>query len=148
MRDEAAAVIGRLLTCSKWISFIVTLSLCVLLLLSSCYWVHVEPLTLVIGAAVFEVDPGFIGRDGIYTIEEEIAPSLVGLIIAPSYDQRVLTLPGALLASPCILFTSALFWIDRRRPKPGYCKECRYDLRGNPSKRCSECGAVTASDEE
>ncbi len=38
--------------------------------------------------------------------------------------------------------TSALWWLDRQRGRSGYCR-CGYDLTGNVSGRCPECGAVT-----
>jgi hypothetical protein len=33
-----------------------------------------------------------------------------------------------------------LWYRDRRRPPPGHCQRCGYDLTGNVSGRCSECG--------
>ena len=36
--------------------------------------------------------------------------------------------------------TAYLFWLDRRRFPPGHCQRCGYDLTGNVSGRCSECG--------
>ena len=39
--------------------------------------------------------------------------------------------------------TGFLFWQDRKRPKPGHCQECGYDLTGNTSGRCPECGKGT-----
>lgn len=33
------------------------------------------------------------------------------------------------------------FWMSRARPQPGCCRKCGYDLRGNTSGRCPECGA-------
>lgn len=49
-------------------------------------------------------------------------------------------LPTALLA-----LTAALFWKRSfRRIRPGHCRECGYDLTGNTSGVCSECGEKTA----
>lgn len=36
--------------------------------------------------------------------------------------------------------TGVLFWRDRRRSPPHCCQGCGYDLTGNTSGRCSECG--------
>ncbi len=46
-----------------------------------------------------------------------------------------LWLPMLILAVP----TGILFWRDRRYP-PGHCQRCGYDLTGNVSGRCPECG--------
>lgn len=33
-----------------------------------------------------------------------------------------------------------LWWLDRRRPTAGHCPHCGYNLTGNVSGRCPECG--------
>ena len=45
-------------------------------------------------------------------------------------------LPFVLLATP----TALLWWHDLRRIPPGHCQRCGYDLTGNVSGRCPECG--------
>jgi hypothetical protein len=44
---------------------------------------------------------------------------------------------------PLLLIGSvtARLWRLDRRPPPGHCQRCGYDLTGNVSGRCSECGA-------
>ena len=37
--------------------------------------------------------------------------------------------------------TALLWYRARRRYAPGHCQHCGYDLTGNVSGRCSECGA-------
>jgi len=39
-------------------------------------------------------------------------------------------------------FPTAVLWWRDRRPKAGRCEVCRYDLTGNVSGVCPECGTV------
>ncbi len=49
--------------------------------------------------------------------------------------------PFLIIALP----TGYLFWSDhRRRMRAGCCGKCGYDLKGNVSGKCPECGATTA----
>ncbi len=48
--------------------------------------------------------------------------------------------PFLLIALP----TGFLFWSDRhKRTRVGHCAKCGYDLTGNTSGKCPECGATT-----
>jgi ABC-type ATPase with predicted acetyltransferase domain len=40
------------------------------------------------------------------------------------------------------LATYFLWYVDRRRFGPGHCQKCGYDLTGNVSGRCPECGTA------
>ncbi|MBN1858452.1 hypothetical protein JW848_04525 [Candidatus Bipolaricaulota bacterium] len=39
-----------------------------------------------------------------------------------------------------VIPTGVLWYLDRRRIPPGYCRKCGYDLTGNVSGVCPECG--------
>ncbi len=58
----------------------------------------------------------------------------------PMIDHREryipLWLPLVVLAIP----TAFLWHRDRRRIPPGHCRQCGYDLTGNESGKCPECG--------
>ena len=44
---------------------------------------------------------------------------------------------------PVLVFgaaTALLWYMDRRRVPSGHCRKCGYDLTGNVSGRCPECG--------
>ena len=47
---------------------------------------------------------------------------------------------------PLLVIGSAtiLLWRRDRRFPPGHCRECGYDLTGNTSGVCSECGVAVA----
>jgi hypothetical protein len=47
--------------------------------------------------------------------------------------------PFWLVLSVFVPVTGVLWWRDRRRIPPGHCR-CGYDLTGNVSGRCPECG--------
>jgi hypothetical protein len=45
-------------------------------------------------------------------------------------------IPFVIIAAP----TAVLWYVDRRRIPPGHCRKCGYNLTGNVSGRCPECG--------
>ncbi len=49
-------------------------------------------------------------------------------------------MPALWLAMASIVPTGLLWWIDRKRHPPGHCPHCGYDLTGNESGVCPECG--------
>jgi hypothetical protein len=68
-----------------------------------------------------------------------------GMSFSTFRDSRCLIvplwLPLALVAGP----TAFLWWLDRRRIPPGHCRKCGYNLTGNVSGTCPECGEGTAA---
>ncbi len=66
----------------------------------------------------------------------------------PEYDRRysggkfIVQIP---LWLPLLAFAIPTAWLWRRdrRPPKGYCQMCAYNLRGNESGRCPECGERT-----
>ena len=47
-----------------------------------------------------------------------------------------------LVLVPFLVATIALWWLDYRKFPIGHCQCCGYDLTGNVSGRCPECGAA------
>ena len=87
--------------------------------------------------------------------EEELPPVLVApfldppkfLLVAPSindvstYETTAIVplwVGFAIVAIP----TAFLWWRDRGRIRPGHCQRCGYDLTGNVSGVCPECGTA------
>jgi len=57
---------------------------------------------------------------------------------------RSVLVPFWVLFLAALLPTIRLWWTTPRRPRPGFCMSCGYDLRGNSSGRCPECGTPAA----
>ncbi len=53
---------------------------------------------------------------------------------------RLVSVPLWMPAVIVGLLTAYSWWRDRRRIPAGHCRQCGYDLTGNVSGRCSECG--------
>ncbi len=45
----------------------------------------------------------------------------------------------------CVVPTAYLWWRRGRRIPPGHCRKCGYNLTGNVSGRCPECGSAVAA---
>jgi hypothetical protein len=64
------------------------------------------------------------------------------LNLIPSFEVCIpLWLPFIIFGFPTVFF----WYRDRRRFPAGYCQKCGYDLTGNVSGICPECGTVTTS---
>jgi hypothetical protein len=58
-------------------------------------------------------------------------------------DGRTILYLGVwILLVPLATTTAVLWWLDRRRIPPGHCRHCGYNLTGNTSGRCPECGTA------
>ncbi len=75
----------------------------------------------------FEIDNTVLayGNDGTFTVWDVSVP---------------FWMPFLIVASP----TTILWWLDRRRIPPGHCQKCGYNLTGNVSGVCPECGEPIA----
>jgi hypothetical protein len=56
--------------------------------------------------------------------------------------------PCWMLAAAAAVPTAWLWWRDSRRTPPGACPTCSYDLSGNTTGICPECGAPALRPEE
>ncbi len=63
--------------------------------------------------------------------------------LAVAWDRRVVQVPDWFLIT-VLLVLPAMRWARRRRPPPGSCPACGYDLRASPD-RCPECGTLAAA---
>ena len=59
-------------------------------------------------------------------------------------DFTVLVIPLWLPFLPLLALTAFVVHRDRTRKLPGQCRKCGYNLTGNTSGRCPECGVVQA----
>ncbi|GMU84538.1 MAG: hypothetical protein AMXMBFR47_44070 [Planctomycetota bacterium] len=73
--------------------------------------------------------------------DRALCPELFDL--SPYFQEVSLPLwiPFAAIGAPTVW----LWWRERRRMGPGCCGDCGYDLTGNVSGRCPECGEAIAS---
>jgi len=70
----------------------------------------------------------------------QFALLFLGLYL-PSMSNGHLVVPVWLLLV-AVGFPTAILWWHGRRPKAGFCKVCKYDLTGNVSGTCPECGTA------
>jgi hypothetical protein len=69
--------------------------------------------------------------------------------IGPFRSREImLELPLWLPTLAAAVFAPFLWWLDRRRILPGHCARCGYDLTGNVSGMCPECGKRIAETSE
>ena len=71
----------------------------------------------------------------------------LGLRLPGKTADGLVYVPFWLLVVATGLPTAILWWRDRR-PKAGFCKVCKYDLMGNVSGACPECGTAVENASE
>jgi hypothetical protein len=81
-----------------------------------------------------------------------VATSLAAILTDVVFG-RVSRWPGGDYSFATLMWSTPLFgalwtmlfrrWCRRRRYVPGFCRKCDYDLTGNVSGRCPECGTPT-----
>ena len=77
----------------------------------------------------------------------EFAQFHLGFCLPGKYYRR--TVPSGYYAPVWLLvvatgFPTAVLWWRDRRPRAGFCKVCKYNLTGNVSGRCPECGTAVS----
>ena len=87
--------------------------------------------------------PSYLGRGWLWGTTSR--PSIDGFTWWPSAQFSTtrghVALPPWMLLVIVALPTCFLWYMDRRRFAPGHCQKCGYNLTGNVSGRCPECGS-------
>lgn len=104
---------------------------------NSCgYWGQSTVVGVVQGALVIKFDPlthaGWFWRGGSFV-------PMSGYVWWPIFTEKTILVPLWIVFAP-VLVPSLLVWRRSRRPPPGHCQKCNYDLTGNVSGVCPECG--------
>ena len=92
--------------------------------------------------------PHLLAFDALPCIGWSIGAGVLLLSLLPRTPGRIGALGVLALWIPfvALLLPTLLLWfLDRRRPGPGRCRRCNYDLTGNLSGICPECGAAAES---
>lgn len=126
----------RILKIAKW-------PLAVLALLSVAVWITAANWMVIVGSSPLFV----LINNGCIVVR---ADAVDGVMIAKwtgfnawfvrPWDWK--SIPAWWLPAIALPLTVALFAVDRRHARPGHCR-CGYDLTGNMSGRCPECGTET-----
>ncbi len=160
---------SRLLRVAKWGGVVVCAVIAITLIVSRWYWIawtHSQGYVLASGGVATSVwfQPGLGPWTTYYGNGVTLKTTKSGLVAVPSSGPPALRLwipsyqiwssdPYEVTVSfplwvpfiPFAIPTAFLFYRDRRRPRPGHCP-CGYDLTGNESGTCPECGRKAAID--
>ena len=82
---------------------------------------------------------------GLFFSRHPAAPPTVWRFDLKSYPQDqeyLIAVPLWFVLLVLLVLTVGAWWLDRRRIPPGHCPKCGYNLTGNVSGRCSECGTA------
>ena len=94
------------------------------------------------GSALMEAQPGadcYYGGSGMFRSKSRDGPLWVPECTWSRGGHKYLRVPLWMPVLTLALPTGFLWWRDRRFPK-GYCQTCGYDLTGDVSGVCPECG--------
>ena len=72
-------------------------------------------------------------------VQEAVGRILPAAVSDAAFGVLVELVTAGLLVTPGVVV--AVLLARRRAPRPGHCRRCGYDLRGNVSGVCPECGA-------
>ncbi|MGD8450305.1 MAG: hypothetical protein PVJ57_00675 [Phycisphaerae bacterium] len=131
-------VVKRFLTVCGWLAGAVSLLLLIVFAAS-----FVSPVVITVGQGALYI---FEGACALATLESygmaHAAPSSSESLLLLSDREPVPLWPIVLAMGAA---TGLLAFCARRRHPTGRCRACGYDLTGNVSGRCPECGAVRRS---
>jgi hypothetical protein len=99
---------------------------------------------IISGTGVDDIIPGYDAWDHagwLPTLRKFLIPSRNFFRITHCKLHFPLITFPLLILVPIGIVTILLWYLDRRRSQPGHCEDCGYDLTGNVSGRCPECGA-------
>lgn len=112
-----------------------------------CQWSPRDRISLHRGALLYQWDWRDPPQPRVARIIAIRASYFDPVIWKPQLDakdlQGVIVLPLWILVAAVAAPTAFVWWFDRPRFLRGHCQHCGYDLTGNVSGRCPECGTPT-----
>ena len=123
---------------AKWTGLV----LCVLVL-AMTWFTHTQPLVFQAGHG-FQMGMGRFTVRILWTASGKATIAWDAVTLTPTYSIRAndfhLGFP-AWLAILAVALPTAILWYRDRRPPKGHCQRCGYDLTGNVTGVCPECGS-------
>jgi len=87
---------------------------------------------------IFRVDPLFWHKWFTFRFEDMLPNPIAADTVSPRELELRIPLWCPLLLA--LIPSAFLWWRDWRHTSPGHCRKCGYDLTGNESGVCPECG--------